>query len=70
MMLEPSIDELLEKVNSKYALVIISSKRAREMQETNNPMIENAKSYKFVGVALEEIKAEKLEPATDDYLNS
>jgi DNA-directed RNA polymerase subunit omega len=69
-MLEPSIDELLEKVNSKYALVILSSKRAREMQEINNPMVERPKSHKYVGVALEEIKAEKLETASNDYMNS
>jgi DNA-directed RNA polymerase subunit omega len=70
MMLEPSIDELLEKVTSKYALVILASKRAREMQDTKDPMIENPKSAKLVGVALEEIRANKLETVNNDYLNS
>ncbi len=68
-MLDPSIDELLEKVNSKYALVILSSKRARELQDTKDPMVE-PKSHKLVGVALEEIRAELLQTDSDDYLNS
>ncbi|WP_234998375.1 DNA-directed RNA polymerase subunit omega [Salirhabdus sp. Marseille-P4669] len=69
-MLDPSIDELLEKINSKYALVILSSKRAREMQDTRDPMIEKPISHKLVGVALEEIRANKLETTTNDYMNS
>ncbi|QHS22195.1 DNA-directed RNA polymerase subunit omega [Virgibacillus sp. MSP4-1] len=67
MMLEPSVDELLEKINSKYALVILSAKRARELQFTDDPMIEEVKSNKLVGTALEEIRAEKLETANHDY---
>jgi len=59
-MLEPSIDQLLSKINSKYALVIIASKRARELQDTKKPMIENPKSAKSVGVSLEEIVEVKL----------
>ncbi|SET84407.1 DNA-directed RNA polymerase subunit omega [Salinibacillus kushneri] len=66
-MLEPSVDELLEKVNSKYALVILSAKRARELQFTKDPMIDHVKSNKLVGTALEEIRAEQLETANHDY---
>ncbi|MDR0846566.1 MAG: DNA-directed RNA polymerase subunit omega [Lactobacillales bacterium] len=33
MLLNPSIDRLLEKVNSKYSLVILASKRAHEIKE-------------------------------------
>ena len=32
-MLEPSIDTLQEKINSKYTLVTLSAKRARDLQE-------------------------------------
>ena len=35
-MLYPSIDSLLEKVNSKYLLITIVSKRARQMEEMND----------------------------------
>lgn len=56
-MLEPSIDTLLEQVDSKYSLVILASKRAHELDEGAQPMIEtdNFVSVKNVGRALEEI---------------
>lgn len=60
MMLEPSIDVLQEKINSKYKLVIISSQRARQLRETKDLQIENPKSEKYVGMALEEVVAGKL----------
>lgn len=59
-MLEPSIDQLQEKIKSKYTLVTISARRAREMREINNLQVENPKSTKYVGMALEEIQADKL----------
>lgn len=59
-MLEPSIDVLQEKINSKYKLVIISSQRARQLRETKDLQIENPKSEKYVGMALEEVVAGKL----------
>ncbi|WP_284139900.1 MULTISPECIES: DNA-directed RNA polymerase subunit omega [unclassified Virgibacillus] len=60
MMLEPSIDALQDKIKSKYSLVTLSAKRARQIRELNNLMIETPKSHKFVGMALEEILAGKL----------
>ncbi|WP_217585657.1 DNA-directed RNA polymerase subunit omega [Lentibacillus saliphilus] len=60
MMLEPSIDVLQEKIKSKYTLVTLSAKRARQLLETENILIEKPKSHKFVGVALEEVKAGKI----------
>ncbi|MDY0405931.1 DNA-directed RNA polymerase subunit omega [Virgibacillus sp. 179-BFC.A HS] len=60
MMLEPSIDELLTKVRSKYSLVILSAKRARQLRKMNNLLIEHPKSLKNVGRALEEVNAGKI----------
>ncbi|ASN05820.1 DNA-directed RNA polymerase subunit omega [Virgibacillus necropolis] len=62
MMLEPSIDKLQEKINSKYTLVTLSARRARQMLDTdsNSLLIENPTSYKQVGIALEEVLADKL----------
>lgn len=60
MMLEPSIDALQEKIRSKYTLVTLSARRARQMSETNKTIIENPKSVKYVGMALEEVQAGKL----------
>ena len=55
MMLEPSIDKLQERIQSKYQLVILSSRRARQLADGEKPLIEEPKSHKHVGVALEEI---------------
>ncbi|RLL45267.1 DNA-directed RNA polymerase subunit omega [Oceanobacillus piezotolerans] len=60
MMLEPSIDVLQDKVSSKYKLVILSSKRARQLSETKDLQVEHPKSKKNVGLALEEVAAGKL----------
>ncbi|WP_017727253.1 DNA-directed RNA polymerase subunit omega [Halalkalibacterium ligniniphilum] len=56
-MLYPSIDSLMDKLDSKYTLVTVSAKRAREMKEDvrRGALIEKPHSFKPVGVALEEI---------------
>ena len=56
-MIYPSIDALLQKIDSKYLLVNIASKRAKEMDENGYfQMKENEyKSAKSLGRALEEI---------------
>lgn len=59
-MLEPSIDELQTKIKSKYTLVTIAARRAREMRDTKLQILEAPKSHKFVGIALEEVNAGKL----------
>ena len=57
VMIYPSIDALLQKIESKYLLVNIASKRAKEMDETGYfQMKENEyRSSKNIGRALEEI---------------
>ncbi len=59
-MLYPSIDSLLEVIDSKYTLVTLSAKRARDLQEVQEKLIENPKSLKPVGIALEEIQEGKI----------
>lgn len=56
-MIYPSIDKLLTKVGSKYLLVNVVAKRAKEMQETEYyQMKENEyASAKEIGKALEEV---------------
>lgn len=58
MMLKPSIDSLLDRVNSKYSLVILASKRAHELDEGAQPTLDHFDSVKNVGRALEEIDAQ------------
>ncbi len=50
----PSIDKLLDKVNSKYKLVYAASKVARILED-ENLIVEDAKCVKSIGIALEEI---------------
>lgn len=56
-MLYPSIDSLLDKFGSKYKLVTVAARRAREMKEdeTRPVLVEKPVSHKPVGMALEEI---------------
>lgn len=58
-MVEPSIDFLAEKVDSKYTLAILSAKRAREIM-AGAPSLVECKSNKPVTIALEEIASEKI----------
>ncbi|MFD1204095.1 MULTISPECIES: DNA-directed RNA polymerase subunit omega [Sporosarcina] len=56
-MLYPSVDSLKSKIDSKYTLVTLAAKRAREMQETKNNLLSSYTSHKNVGKALEEVAA-------------
>ncbi|WP_286171930.1 MULTISPECIES: DNA-directed RNA polymerase subunit omega [Gracilibacillus] len=60
MILEPSIDKLQTKINSKYTLVTLSAKRARQIQINKRHQLESPKAATYVGLALEEILEEKL----------
>lgn len=57
----PSIDNLLEKVDSKYKIAYVSAKRARQIVDEGQSQLDfveglpTSKSVKPVGVALEEI---------------
>jgi DNA-directed RNA polymerase subunit omega len=72
-MLYPSIDSLLTKIDSKYSLVSVAAKRARNLQETNDYKLAKYVSHKNVGKSLEEIHAGKLTyrsgPTTEDSLS-
>lgn len=68
----PPIDELLDKVDSKYGLVVEAAKRARQINtytqqlednqlEFFGPLVETEVDEKPLGVALREIVAEKLQ---------
>jgi len=68
----PPIDELLEKVDSKYSLVIFAAKRARQINayysqlgegllEYVGPLVETHVHEKPLSVAMREINAGLLE---------
>jgi len=58
-MINPSIDILVTKVDSKYTLVVLAAKRARELMDGSAPLVD-CKSHKQVTIALEEIAQDKL----------
>ena len=59
-MLYPSIDRLLDKVDSKYSLVVAAAKRARMLRDGAKTEVKQQKSHKFVGLSLEEIYEEQI----------
>lgn len=70
----PPIDELLDRVSSKYALVIYAAKRARQINDYYNqlgegileyvgPLVEPGLQEKPLSIALREIHADLLEHA-------
>ena len=56
-MIYPSIDKILNIVDSKYALVYVVSNRSKEMIKTNYYQMpeKDYKSSKLIGRALEEV---------------
>ena len=62
-MIYPSIDKLLNIVDSKYELVLISAKRSREIANTEFLQLQESeyKSKKNIGRALEEVAAGMIE---------
>jgi DNA-directed RNA polymerase subunit omega len=68
----PPIDELLERVSSKYALVIYAAKRARQINDYYNqlgegileyvgPLVEPGLQEKPLSIAMREIHSDLLE---------
>ncbi|MFL0247004.1 DNA-directed RNA polymerase subunit omega [Candidatus Clostridium stratigraminis] len=53
-MINPSIVELLTKVDNRYSLVIITSKRARQIIDGSKPLIDTENS-KPLTVAINEL---------------
>lgn len=59
-MLRPSLNDIVEKIDNRYYLIATVSKRARELVNDNNPMIDADPKDKPVVVASEEIIAGKV----------
>ena len=58
-MIKPPLEVLLDRVQNKYALVIVAAKRARQLKEGAMPMVD-IDSGNPVTIALEEIAAGKI----------
>ena len=55
----PSMDQLLPKVDSKYTLVVLAAKRARQILD-GSPVMSELQSTKNVTNALEEVAENKI----------
>ncbi len=73
----PPIDDLLQRADSKYALVIYSAKRARQINayysqlsegllEYVGPLVESEMTDKPLSIALHEINQGKLHTSTPE----
>ncbi len=58
-MIEPGINSLLDKVDSRYTLVVVAAKRARQLTEGANKLTE-CDSEKSVTIAINEIDEQKI----------
>ena len=70
IMLNPPLNQLTAKVNSKYLIATTAAKRARELDERRETaLLDQYHSAKPVGKALEEIADGKIEPVVPkEYL--
>lgn len=70
-MMHPRIDELLEQVDSRYALVIVAAKRARQINNYHHqlgegtfddfpPPLVESRSKNYLTMALEEVSEGKI----------
>ncbi len=70
-MIHPRIDELMEEVDTRYALVIVAAKRARQINNYHHqlgegtfddfpPPLVESRSKNYLTMALEEISEGKL----------
>ena len=69
-MLQPPLNQLTSKINSKYLIATTAAKRAREIDEKpESAVLTKYISEKPVGKALEEIADGKIEPVVPkEYL--
>ncbi len=59
-----TVEDCLEKVPSRFGLVIIAAKRAKQLLKGSQPLIENKGNNKDVVISLREIAEEKVSPVS------
>lgn len=59
-MLYPSINDLRKKVDSRYSLVILAAKRARDIVDGKPPLTDEAKCDRPVSIAAWEIEEDQI----------
>ena len=59
MLIKPTIESLMTKVDSKYTLVTLAAKRARQLTDGDEPLVD-VDTTKVVSIAMEEIDQGKI----------
>ena len=59
MLIKPTLESLMTKVDSKYTLVTLAAKRARELTDGDEPLVD-VDTTKVVSIAMEEIDHGKI----------
>ncbi|MGI6580331.1 MAG: DNA-directed RNA polymerase subunit omega [Saccharofermentanales bacterium] len=59
MLTKPSIEELLPKAENRYVLAMLTAKRARQLVDGAQPLVEQ-KTDNFVSLAAQEIKEDQV----------
>ncbi|BDR56083.1 DNA-directed RNA polymerase subunit omega [Xylocopilactobacillus apis] len=70
MITKPIIDNLLEKVPSRYSLAVLAAKRAHQIEDGFTKALDHYDSLKSVGQALEEIDHGKITVETQDEIEA
>mgnify|MGYP003364931451 FL=1 len=61
MIIYPSIDKLLDRVDSRYSLAVLAAKRAHQLEAGDIELLNKYESPRTVGRAFEEIADDKIE---------
>ena len=59
MLIKPTLESLMTKVDSKYTLVTLAAKRARQLTDGDEPLVD-VDATKVVSIAMEEIDQGKI----------
>lgn len=59
MLIKPTLESLMKRVDSKYTLVTLAAKRARQLTDGDKPLVD-VDTTKVVSVAMEEIDQGKI----------
>lgn len=59
MLIKPTLESLMTKVVSKYTLVTLAAKRARQLTDGDEPLVD-VDTTKVVSIAMEEIDQGKI----------
>ena len=66
MMVKPTVNELLEKAENRYALVIATSKRARQIIGGELPLVPTKHGEKPLSIAIDELNNGKIKIIAED----